>query len=901
MSKFKLCLIAMLAAAATGWAEVSLRFENTLGSVGGSTQTRPQSVTLGFDVDAAGNVTLADTSCGSADVTTEAALALWEGSVGTVGSSYGPTTFSITLTAISGKSLVLGDWGSCGGGFGVTGENQWKIDDSQADAVVVTVSGLDYPNGLKITGLDWSNANTSQDMGAQLDASNGIFTNTITSATGSWTVVDNVLAAGSFSIGNATTNQGYTLQGFSFELADATDVYPKEHITTFNANPGTGSATNIFTVSADGSATTASISGNSMLTEGLLPGATGSFTFTWEPVDQFDSTAVTGRVGTGWAYNGGDDAYGPKTLSNTTIGMGNGDAIIMTVSTNGITLPANQFLRVDNLYIRSDNGSHVVYFYDASEGVSTAITGSDPGQNPTAVGNYVYQTLNQIVEHGDKIAFAQESGGQVRQYGFQFSLAEITDQTGVPQNLTATAVDSAILLDWDDDDTGYPLQEYTVYRSLAPGVTTNDFHTNVTVSTFADTGLINGSNYYYAVSSTGTNGVESALSAEVSATPVPDSGAIVQIQWLDASDGATVTTNASGEMTLWADKTANGNDAVDGPGDPILWPSASLSGSGLAGMDVRTNRANITAFDSVATDAFLDFSGDASTNSGFTALVAFKADFVTQDNTRNIVMGTQENLGGALNGFGLRYDRGVMMAFMNSSGTKTAIRKDGPTDLEVVDGDTIVLAFTYKTANGAMALWDSKNNTVATGTTAPFGNFTSSDPLYLAGSGNGGQYMDGMIGEVQIYSTTLSEAELVSRGEALALKWGAEAGSGFDIWAGGWGVDIGAATNDYDLDGADNLAEYALNGNPTNAADKGQFAVMAGSGMFKYVYASNSADSALTYTFIDTTDLVFQTSPQTNSYASADVGATAGDYTTVTNSYNTTADTLFVELEVEQN
>ncbi len=897
MSTFKLAIIATLVVASASLADVSVSFSNSIASVGGAADTQPGTITLDFTVDSVGDVVL-DASCSATDLGVKAAVDGWDGPVGSVG--YTDMSFSIILNASVAKALRVSAWGGAGGGLGVTGENQWKIDDSGADSIVASVASLTYPVGLKITGIDWTSGNTGGETAVQLDATEGTFSHIITNATDSWSVSDNILTVDSLSFGNATTNGGYTLQGFSFDLVDASEVETVS-ITTFTENPGTtaGLITNIFTVFANGTET-ASTGNTGLPTDGSLYGATGSFDWSWEPVDLFDSTVVTGRVGTGWAYDGGQDAYGPKTITTTTIGMNAGDAIIMTISTNDLVLPAGKFLRLDNLQIRDDNGKSRVFFYDASEGTSTQITGSDPGQNPVAVGNYVYQALNQIVEDGDKIAFTTLGDSQVRQYGFQFSLAEVTDQTGVPQNLAATPVDSAILLDWDDDDSGYPLQEYTVYRSLSSGVTTNDFLANVTLSTIADTGLTNGITYYYAVSSTGTNGVESALSAVISAIPVADSGAIVMIQHLDATVGESVTLTNGNEMLVWGDQSGNGNNAVDGPGSPILWPSASLSGTGLSGMDVRTNRANITAFDSIETDAFLDFSGEAATNSGFSVLVAFKADYVTQDNTRNVVIGTQENMGGGVNGFGLRYDRGNMYAFANSSGILTTINKTALGGVKVIDGDTMVFAFTYKTASGLMSFWDSKNGTVATATAAPFGNFTTSDALYLAGSGNGGQYMDGMIGEVQVFSTTMSESELVSRGQTLATKWGAIAASGFDVWALDWGVNIGSTTNDYDNDGVLNLAEYALNGNPTNGFDDTETELISDAGLI-YLHAQAHGDDELVYEVQTIDNLQYGTWTNAGYTSIIGTNVTGGAYDYVTNAVPTTDPVKFIRVKVDQN
>ncbi|MEU6373499.1 PA14 domain-containing protein [Streptomyces sp. NPDC046909] len=62
---------------------------------------------------------------------------------------------------------------------------------------------------------------------------------------------------------------------------------------------------------------------------------------------------------------------------------------------------------------------------------------------------------------------------------------------------------------------------YRVYRSTTPGVTKENAESAVLTqsSDYTDSGLTNGTTYYYAVATVSVYGVESALSAEVSATP----------------------------------------------------------------------------------------------------------------------------------------------------------------------------------------------------------------------------------------------------------------------------------------------------------------------------------------------------------------------------------------------
>lgn len=86
-----------------------------------------------------------------------------------------------------------------------------------------------------------------------------------------------------------------------------------------------------------------------------------------------------------------------------------------------------------------------------------------------------------------------------------------------PTDLKATAGNASVALAWTavGDATGYNL-----YWATASGVTpATGTRISVTDSLYAQTGLTNGTAYYYVVTAVNDNG-ESAASAEISATPV---------------------------------------------------------------------------------------------------------------------------------------------------------------------------------------------------------------------------------------------------------------------------------------------------------------------------------------------------------------------------------------------
>lgn len=87
-----------------------------------------------------------------------------------------------------------------------------------------------------------------------------------------------------------------------------------------------------------------------------------------------------------------------------------------------------------------------------------------------------------------------------------------------PTELTATAGDQTVALDWADN-TEPDMARYTVYRSTTSGGPFNAIATGVTFSSYSDTTVSNGMTYHYVVTATDTSLNESVNSAEASGTP----------------------------------------------------------------------------------------------------------------------------------------------------------------------------------------------------------------------------------------------------------------------------------------------------------------------------------------------------------------------------------------------
>ena len=128
--------------------------------------------------------------------------------------------------------------------------------------------------------------------------------------------------------------------------------------------------------------------------------------------------------------------------------------------------------------------------------------------------------------------------------------------------------------------------------------------------------------------------------------------------------------------------------------------------------------------------------------------------------------------------------------------------------------------------------------------------------------------------------------------------------AGYAGWATGWGVDIGAETEDYDEDGLSNVYEYGLGGDPTDPADQGisaEFGIVAvgGTNGFGYIHPQLAAlDSGLSYYLKLSTDLASGTWVDAG-YAVAGTNVTGSAMNFVTNFTDTVDGQKFIRLIIE--
>lgn len=170
---------------------------------------------------------------------------------------------------------------------------------------------------------------------------------------------------------------------------------------------------------------------------------------------------------------------------------------------------------------------------------------------------------------------------------------------------------------------------------------------------------------------------------------------------------------------------------------------------------------------------------------------------------------------------------------------------------------------------------------------------------YLALGRRSTAFFNGQMDDVYLYRKALTQSEI----QALVAISGPL--SGYAGWAGGWGVDIGSQTNDYDGDGLSNLYEYGVGGDPTNALNQGAAPVYGlidygGTQYFGYAYSQLSDPaSGLGYSLEVSTNLI--TGAWTNGgYTVYGTNITGGALNIVSNFTDMADIQKFIRLVIEE-
>jgi len=276
--------------------------------------------------------------------------------------------------------------------------------------------------------------------------------------------------------------------------------------------------------------------------------------------------AAAGDGGAGHQINTGNNPYPSSTFSSSGLTL---SAWVKPVSTSGIS----QVVSLEGAYVLDVNSgnagfeingsgsdlassvpvptgswTYIVGTSDSSGNVKLYVNGAlssnasqsfynlDLLMRPYSLGGHpVYSgyNFNGIIDEARISNVARSADWIATEYNNQngsssfYGIGAAATTGGVPfapTGLTATAGNAQVTLSWNSS-TG--ATSYTVLRSTTGGGAYNSVVTGLTATTYTDTGLTNGTTYYYvvqAVTAAGTSGNSNQVSATPSAPPAWTNG-----------------------------------------------------------------------------------------------------------------------------------------------------------------------------------------------------------------------------------------------------------------------------------------------------------------------------------------------------------------------------------------
>ncbi len=157
-----------------------------------------------------------------------------------------------------------------------------------------------------------------------------------------------------------------------------------------------------------------------------------------------------------------------------------------------------------------------------------------------------------------------------------------TTPPSAPTGLTASAGDASVALDWADNSES-DLAGYNVYRSTTSGGPYAKVNGDLQgASAFTDTGLTNGTTYYYVVNAVDTSGNPSANSNQQSATPLASGGG-TEAEFSLALGGTSSSQGSSWTAMVTVTATNSNGSAVSGVTVTGSWSSGSSDTSCVTG------------------------------------------------------------------------------------------------------------------------------------------------------------------------------------------------------------------------------------------------------------------------------------------------------------------------------
>ncbi len=246
--------------------------------------------------------------------------------------------------------------------------------------------------------------------------------------------------------------------------------------------------------------------------------------------------------------------------------------------THGVTgQPEPELILTDNLSLieASNTGSNISVAYMGLLSTLLQWHQDDPVDEKERIRNdvvFAYQgNRNPFADHPEWVdcLFGGACGG-----------VDVTPPA-IPTGLAASPSDGGVWLNWDDNG-DLDLDGYTVYRATTSGGPYSPVGGGlVDVSQYQDTGLTNGTTYYYVITASDFTGNESDPSAQAEATPQAGGTGGGPVAWInefhydndgtDTGEFFEIAGTAGLDLTGWTLYGYNGNGG-------ILYDTEPLSG-----------------------------------------------------------------------------------------------------------------------------------------------------------------------------------------------------------------------------------------------------------------------------------------------------------------------------------
>ncbi len=316
----------------------------------------------------------------------------------------------------------------------------------------------------------------------------------------------------------------------------------------------------------------------------------GSVSLTWMPPATNGGAAITGYNVYRGTRAGGESAAPVATSITTTsftdTGLVNGTTYFYTVAavnSAGVSPQSNEVSATPvlvqatvpsaplSLTARGGNGSVVLSWSVPASNGGSPITGYDVYRGTSAGGESATPVATKV--SGTSFSDTGLVNGTTYFYTVaavnavgvspQSGEASATPQATVPSapsGLVASGGNGSVALSWStpNSDGGSPITGYDVYRGTsAGGESATPVAANVATTGLTDTGVVNGTTYFYRVAAVNAAGV-SAESGEASATPKPAATVPSAPQGLTGAGGNGVV------KLSWSAPASDGGAAVNG-------------------------------------------------------------------------------------------------------------------------------------------------------------------------------------------------------------------------------------------------------------------------------------------------------------------------------------------------